>query len=234
MNIAGGLSRLFGRAFCVSRSNRLFLQSFILDDESTASCLKMSDYDLDFGKTNSYVPAAGGDGGQGQFGARSPSDWRVPGTSPCGQTSYPGGADGADEPWFAEAVSTVSLDLAKADDTLKAFTKEAAGFKIEAFCEDNKITNKDKEVVGINVSAKTIKNKVAPPFRTVNFEIHFGIGIKEHEQVFDLLRKHGPETVDGKEVSVGGSGTWKRFRSVMPRQVKSLLRRNSTRATLTR
>ena len=73
------------------------------------------------------------------------------------------------------------------------------------------ITNKDKEVVGINVSAKTIKNKVAPPFRTVNFEIHFGIGIKEHEQVFDLLRKHGPETVDGKEVSVGGSGTWKRF-----------------------
>lgn len=144
MNIAGGLSRLFGRAFCVSRSNRLFLQSFILDDESTASCLKMSDYDLDFGKKNSYVPAAGGDGGQGQFGARSPSDWRVPGTSPCGQTSYPGGADGADEPWFAEAVSTVSLDLAKADDTLKAFTKEAAGFKIEAFCEDNKITNKDK------------------------------------------------------------------------------------------
>jgi recombination protein RecA len=73
------------------------------------------------------------------------------------------------------------------------------------------IVNKDKEVVGINVSAKTIKNKVAPPFRTVNFEIHFGIGIKEHEQVFDLLRKHGPETVDGKEVSVGGSGTWKRF-----------------------
>jgi recombination protein RecA len=73
------------------------------------------------------------------------------------------------------------------------------------------ITNKDKDVVGINVSAKTIKNKVAPPFRTINFEIHFGIGIKEHEQVFDLLRKHGPETVNGKEVSVGGSGTWKRL-----------------------
>ena len=73
------------------------------------------------------------------------------------------------------------------------------------------ITNKDKEVVGINVSAKTIKNKVAPPFRSINFEIHFGIGIKEHEQVFDLLRKHGPETVNGKEVSVGGSGTWKRL-----------------------
>jgi len=72
-----------------------------------------------------------------------------------------------------------------------------------------KIENKSKEVVGIHVSAKTIKNKVAPPFRTVNFEIHFGHGIKEHEQTFDLLRKHGTDTVDGCEVTVGGSGTWK-------------------------
>jgi len=71
------------------------------------------------------------------------------------------------------------------------------------------ITNKDKEVIGINVSAKTIKNKVAPPFRTANFEIHFGKGVYEHEQVFDLLRKHGPETVDGKEIVVSGSGAWK-------------------------
>ena len=76
------------------------------------------------------------------------------------------------------------------------------------------ITNKDKEVVGIHVSAKTIKNKVAPPFRSINFEIHFGIGIKEHEQVFDLLRKHGPETVDGKEITIGGPGTWKNLRVI--------------------
>ena len=73
------------------------------------------------------------------------------------------------------------------------------------------ITNKDKEVIGINVSAKTIKNKVAPPFRSVNFEIHFGKGIVEHEQVFDLLRKHGPEIVDGNEISVSGTGSWKNF-----------------------
>ena len=73
------------------------------------------------------------------------------------------------------------------------------------------ITNKDKEVIGINVSAKTIKNKVAPPFRSVNFEIHFGKGIVEHEQMFDLLRKHGPEVVDKKEISVSGSGSWKSF-----------------------
>jgi recombination protein RecA len=75
-----------------------------------------------------------------------------------------------------------------------------------------RIENKDKEVIGIHVSAKTIKNKVAPPFRTCNFEIHFGIGIKEHEQIFDVLRKHGPEVIDGKEISVSGTGTWKQLR----------------------
>lgn len=71
------------------------------------------------------------------------------------------------------------------------------------------IVNKDKETIGINVSAKTIKNKVSPPFRTANFEIHFGVGIKEHEQVFDVLRKHGPETVDNMIIEISGTGAWK-------------------------
>jgi len=76
-----------------------------------------------------------------------------------------------------------------------------------------RIENKAKEVVGIHVSAKTIKNKVAPPFRSVNFEIHFGKGIVEHEQVFDLLRKHckdnGPVEIGKNAVSVEGTGAWK-------------------------
>jgi len=72
-----------------------------------------------------------------------------------------------------------------------------------------RIENKDKEVVGIHVTAKTIKNKVAPPFREAKFEIHFGKGIKEHEQVFDLLRKHGPEVIGTNEVTVTGTGAWK-------------------------
>eukprot|EP00558_Chaetoceros_sp_UNC1202_P014481 CAMPEP_0197233290 /NCGR_PEP_ID=MMETSP1429-20130617/1388_1 /TAXON_ID=49237 /ORGANISM="Chaetoceros sp., Strain UNC1202" /LENGTH=173 /DNA_ID=CAMNT_0042691509 /DNA_START=190 /DNA_END=711 /DNA_ORIENTATION=+ len=97
------------------------------------TALSMADYDLDFGMKNDYVPASGGDGGQGQFGAVSPSDWRVPGTSPVGQVSYAGADDGGDEPWFSEAVSTVSLDLKKAEDTLMAFTKEAADFKMASF-----------------------------------------------------------------------------------------------------
>lgn len=98
---------------------------------------------MDYGKKNAYVPAKGGDGGQGTFGAVSPSNWRVPGTSPVGQSSYSGAPDGGDEPWFAEAVSTVSLDLKKAEETLKAFTKDAAQFKMDAFAEASGVKDKD-------------------------------------------------------------------------------------------
>ena len=73
----------------------------------------------------------------------------------------------------------------------------------------SQILNKDKEPIGINVSAKTIKNKVSAPFRSCNFEIHFGKGIKEHEQVFDVLRKHGSEEIGGYTIEVGGNGAWK-------------------------
>lgn len=89
--------------------------------------------DLDYGMKNAYEPAQLGDGGQGQFGAVSPNDWKVAGTSPVGEASYAGADLGGEEPWFSEAVSTVSLDLEKADETLKAFTKDAALFKIEQF-----------------------------------------------------------------------------------------------------
>jgi recombination protein RecA len=73
------------------------------------------------------------------------------------------------------------------------------------------IKNKDGDVIGINVWAKTIKNKVAPPFRKVEFEIHFGVGIKEHEQIFDLLRKHGEVLIDDKVICVSGATAWKNF-----------------------
>jgi len=105
----------------------------------------MADYDLDYGSKNTYTPAATGDGGQGQFGARSPTDWRVPGTSPVGQSSYPGAPTGDDQPWFAETISTVELDMDKAEATYKAFTQGAAAFKIEAFAETEPKGFKNKD-----------------------------------------------------------------------------------------
>ncbi|WP_438964807.1 recombinase RecA [Winogradskyella sp.] len=73
----------------------------------------------------------------------------------------------------------------------------------------SQILNKNKEPIGINVSAKTIKNKVSAPFRKCDFEIHFGKGIVEHEQIFDMLRKNGEEKIDDHIVDVGGNGAWK-------------------------
>lgn len=65
------------------------------------------------------------------------------------------------------------------------------------------------DVIGINVSAKTIKNKVSFPFRTCNFEIRFGRGIYEHEQMFDVLRKTSPYEVGDLEIAIEGTGAWK-------------------------
>lgn len=73
------------------------------------------------------------------------------------------------------------------------------------------IQNKNGDIIGINVSAKTVKNKVAPPFRMANFQIHFGKGIVEHEEVFDVLRDAGERTIDGKVVCVEGTTAWKTF-----------------------
>lgn len=73
------------------------------------------------------------------------------------------------------------------------------------------IKGANDEVLGIHVSAKTIKNKVGPPFRAAAFRIIFGKGIEEHEEIFDILRTHGSDMVNNHQVTVEGTGAWKRF-----------------------
>jgi len=76
------------------------------------------------------------------------------------------------------------------------------------------IENKQGEVIGIHVWGKTIKNKVAPPFRKVEFRIIFGKGIEEHEEVFDVLREHGPDMINNHQVSFEGTSSWKTIKVV--------------------
>lgn len=73
----------------------------------------------------------------------------------------------------------------------------------------------DDNTYGIEVTAKTIKNKTSKPFRECTFQIHFGKGIVEHENIFDFLRAYyekKPATiVNGVAVNVSGGGAWKIF-----------------------
>jgi recombination protein RecA len=80
-----------------------------------------------------------------------------------------------------------------------------------------KTVDGEERVVGVSVTANVIKNRMSAPFRKVDFEIHFGKGIKEYEQVFDYLRtwcdKHAdsPAKLDNNKIVISGTGAWKEF-----------------------
>lgn len=88
--------------------------------------------------------------------------------------------------------------------------KLTGGTQVKAKDLDPKDPRGD-DVVGINVIATTVKNKISNPRRKVQFQIHFGRGIDEYEQLRIECARVGEITHDGYRISCGGNGTWKEF-----------------------
>jgi len=93
-----------------------------------------------------------------------------------------------------------------------------------------------KDVIGNEVHAKVVKNKVAPPFKTAKFDIIYGKGIVRENEVLDLgvqdgfINKKGSwyyyTSLDGKEYTLGqGKINASRFLRENPEILQEIERR---------
>jgi recombination protein RecA len=63
---------------------------------------------------------------------------------------------------------------------------------------------KGDEVIGNETKVKVVKNKVAPPFKQVNFEILYGEGISREGELIDLGVQYGLVEKSGAWYSYNG------------------------------
>ena len=101
------------------------------------------------------------------------------------------------------------------------------------------IKNRD-EVVGNNVRVKVVKNKVAPPFREVEFDIMYGEGISKIGEIIDLGVKAGVVEKSGSWFSYNsqrigqGRENVRDFLKANPeiaREIETAVRKNSVKVS---